>query len=80
MILSDERKFTWEQQRDAETIARARQIEADPVRMRAAQDVLKQSLAETRMAVGEEPIVPAPSRRNNPATIRRGFIPSPTQI
>lgn len=80
MLLSDERDFTWEQQRDAETLARARQIEADPIRLRAANDVLKQSLAETKAAIGIEPAVPAPSRRNNPATIRRGFIPSPTQI
>lgn len=64
----DDRNTDWETREDASTIARFKAIEADPERMRKAQECIKKSVREGQKALGIKVAPPVPGRKN-PATI-----------
>lgn len=70
MYMTDNPDFSWEERRDAETLANARAIQNDPERLRRAQAVIRASIAESRAALGAK-VPPSPHGRSNPATIQR---------
>lgn len=70
MYMTGSPDFSWEERRDAETLANAQAIQSDPDRLRRAQEVIRASIAESRAALGEQPF-PTKRGRRNPATIER---------
>lgn len=70
MYMTDSPDFSWEERRDAETLANAQAIRRDPERLRRAQAVIKANIAESKAALGAS-VPPSPRGRRNPATIER---------
>ena len=70
MYMTDHPGFSWEERRDAETLANAQAIQRDPDRLRRAQAVIRANIAENKAALGA-PVPPSPRGRRNPATIER---------